>query len=80
MWELSAFTSNSDFARSVLLGNYLGVGGEEGVSKERKKQDFRVTAVSNPGCLRVWASGQGSRRNGVQKPVSFLLKTSQLFL
>lgn len=78
MWELSALTSNSDFARRALPGNYLGVGGEEGVLKERKKQDFRVMAVGDPGCLRVCASGQGSWRNSVKWLVSFPLKPLSL--
>lgn len=49
MWELSAFTSNSDFTKKALLGNYIGVGNEEWVLKERKKQDFRVMGVSHQG-------------------------------
>lgn len=59
MWALSAFTSNSDFTKRALLGNYIGIGNEEGVLKERKTQDFRVMGVSYQGAWEPGLVGKG---------------------
>ena len=59
MWEFSAFTSSSDFTKKALIGNYLGVGNEEGVLKERKKWDFRVMRVSHQSAWEPGLVGKG---------------------
>lgn len=69
MWELSAFTAISDFARRAQLGSPLGGGGQEGVLRARSGVSGSAVPVTS-------SLGPGARVSGgmVGDGLKFLLR------